>query len=54
LDGRTYQIIVCALCVATLEGIALCKGKNGSLLRIAFAILGLLGGISIAEILKLH
>jgi hypothetical protein len=54
MSDHTVQIIVCALCVAALEGIALCKGKNGSLLRLAFAVLGLLGGISLAEILKLH
>jgi hypothetical protein len=46
--------ITAALCITLLECVAICKGKNGSLLRLAFMLLGALGGVSLAAILKLH
>jgi hypothetical protein len=54
MPPHCIEILIAGVCICYLETVALLRGKNGTLLRLAMVILGALGGLSIAALLKLH
>jgi len=52
MEGPTLKVIVAILSLTLLEVVALCKGKNGTLLRIIIIAIAGLAGFSIAELIK--
>ena len=46
------KILGVAVCITAVEIVALCKGKNGTLLRIVIIALAGLAGFSLAELIK--
>ena len=48
------KVLGVALCITLVEVVALCKGKNGTMLRIVIIALAGLAGFSLAELIKLE
>lgn len=46
------KVIVAATCITVVEIVALCKGKNGFMLRLVIVALAGLAGFSLAEMLR--
>ena len=46
------KVLGVALCITIVEIVALCKGKNGTLLRLVIIALAGLAGFSLAELIK--
>jgi hypothetical protein len=46
------RIGLVAVCITVIEIVALCKGKNGILLRLTIAVLAGLAGFSVAGLIK--
>lgn len=51
---ETLKVIVAILALTLIEIVALCKNKNGTMLRIVIIAIAGIAGFSIAELLKLH
>lgn len=47
-----FKPCIAMVCIAAIEIVALCKGKNGLMLRLAIAAIALLAGISIGELVR--
>jgi hypothetical protein len=46
------RVGIAAVCITAVEIVALCKGKNGFLLRLVIVALVGLAGFSLAELIK--
>ena len=46
------KVLGVAICITLVEVVALCKGKNGLMLRIVIIALAGLAGFSLAELIK--
>jgi hypothetical protein len=46
------KVGIAALCITAVEIVALCKGKNGLLLRLVIVALAGLAGFSLAQLIK--
>lgn len=46
------KVVAAAVCITAIEIVALCKGKNGLMLRIVIIALAGLAGFSLAELIK--
>lgn len=47
-----FKVLGVATCITAVEIVALCKGKNGLMLRIVIIALAGLAGFSLAELIK--
>lgn len=52
MNSEAIRCIVAILAIAIIEIVALCKGKNGIMLRLVIAAISLLAGVSLGEIIK--
>ncbi len=46
------KVLGIGICITSVEIVALCKGKNGTILRIVIIALAGLAGFSLAELIK--
>lgn len=51
MDGTTWKAIAAIGAIALVEVVALCKGKNGFMLRLTIAAIALLAGVGLAELI---
>jgi len=52
VEADTLRVIVAVAALTLIEVVALCKGKNGFLLRLVIVAIAGLAGFSIAELIK--
>lgn len=52
MNPEATRCIVAILSITVIEIVALCKGKNGLMLRLAIAAVALLAGVSLGELIK--
>ncbi|MGD0460742.1 MAG: hypothetical protein ABSC21_23730 [Terriglobia bacterium] len=54
LDSQTIRICVAIVAITVIELVALCKGKNGIILRLTIAVIAAAAGVSIAQLFHIH
>ena len=52
MNPEAIRCIVAILSITAIEIVALCKGKNGLMLRLVIAAVALLAGVSLGELIK--
>lgn len=52
MDSHTIEVCTAILCLTILEGIAVCKGKNGTVLRLVITAIAGLAGFSLGRLIK--
>lgn len=52
MEWSFFKIAIAIICLTVLELVALCKGRNGFMLRLVIIAIAGLAGFSIAELIK--
>ena len=50
MESTTIKVIAAIFCITIIEVVAICKGKNGFILRMVIAAIALLAGVSISQL----